>query len=142
MHEHAHRVPQATRAAPLPAASRTFPATARHIGEARRFLAAILDSSTAADDAIVCLSELASNATTHSNSRRPGGTFTVCAQVKAGCLRVEVHDEGGPGTIRSAARTQPTAAGYRSSPTSPAPGGEPATVTPAGGSGSRWNARD
>jgi serine/threonine-protein kinase RsbW len=96
MHEHAHRVPQATWTAPLPASSRTFPATARHIGEARRFLAAILDGCPAADDAVLCVSELASNATTHSNSRRPGGTFTVCARVRAGCLRVEVHDEGGP----------------------------------------------
>jgi serine/threonine-protein kinase RsbW len=96
MDEHPHPVPQAPRTTPLPASSRTFPATARHIGEARRFLSAILDGSRAADDAVLCLSELASNATTHSHSRRPGGTFTVCAQVRAGCLRVEVHDQGGP----------------------------------------------
>lgn len=95
MHEHGHATAEASTAAPLRAASRTFPATAQHISQARRFLSAVLDGSPAADDAVLCLSELATNATTHSNSRRPGGTFTVTAQVTAGCLRVEVHDEGG-----------------------------------------------
>lgn len=94
MYEHGHSTPPAARATPLPA--RTFSATAQQVGEARRFLAAILDGSPAADDAVLCLSELASNASAHSNSRRPGGTFTVSVQASAGCLRVEVHDEGGP----------------------------------------------
>jgi hypothetical protein len=41
--------------------SRDFPATPEQAGEARRFLAAILDGHRA-DDALLCLSELVTNA--------------------------------------------------------------------------------
>jgi len=44
--------------------------------------------------------ELASNAITHSNSRNPGGRFTVWVSVSHERLRVEVHDDGGPWTQR------------------------------------------
>jgi len=69
------------------------------IAEARRFLSAILDGCPAADDAVLCLSELATNATLHSNSGKPGGHFTVHAQIHDDRLRVEVQDEGGPWTL-------------------------------------------
>lgn len=85
-----------TTAAPPLAGSRAFPATSAQVREARRFLAAILDGRAAADDAVVCLSELAANATIHSRSRRPGGHFTVRTELRGDHLRVEVHDEGGP----------------------------------------------
>jgi anti-sigma regulatory factor (Ser/Thr protein kinase) len=79
-----------------PAWSRVFPATPAQAREARQFLADILAGSPAADDAIVCVSELAANATLHSLSREPGGQFTVRAQLRRGDrLRVEVHDQGG-----------------------------------------------
>jgi serine/threonine-protein kinase RsbW len=78
--------------------SRAFAATPANVGEARRFLAQILDGRPAADDAILCLSELATNATVHSHSRHPGGHFTVRAEIHAGRLRIEVHDQGGPWT--------------------------------------------
>jgi len=42
--------------------SRSFPADAAQAGEARRFLAAILDGSPAAGEAVLCLSELVTNA--------------------------------------------------------------------------------
>ena len=48
----------ATAAPPL-AWSRAFPATPEQVREARRFLAGILGGSPAADDAILCLSDLA-----------------------------------------------------------------------------------
>jgi anti-sigma regulatory factor (Ser/Thr protein kinase) len=77
--------------------TRTFPARADQIGEARRFLAHILDGLPGADDAILCVSELATNAVIHSNSQRPGGSFSVRAGIRhGGCLRVEVEDQGGP----------------------------------------------
>jgi serine/threonine-protein kinase RsbW len=83
----------------LPATwSRAFSATPAQIREARRFLAGILPASPAADDAILCLSELATNATLHSNSGKSGGHFTVRATMPGGRLRVEVQDEGGPWT--------------------------------------------
>jgi serine/threonine-protein kinase RsbW len=44
---------------------------------------------------ILCLSELAANAVLHSNSRRPGGTFTVRIQSCHGAsVRIEVDDDG------------------------------------------------
>lgn len=76
--------------------SRTFPATAIHARDARRFVAGVLENHQAADDALLCLSELVTNAIVHSRSREPGGTFTVCAQLGNDRLRVEVGDQGGP----------------------------------------------
>jgi serine/threonine-protein kinase RsbW len=81
---------------PLTAWSRTFPATPAHVRDARRLLATILDGHQRADDVLLCLSELATNAITHSRSRQPGGFFTVRAQLDGQRLRVEVCDQGGP----------------------------------------------
>ncbi len=83
-------------AAPLVTWSRSFPAAPEQIREARRFLAGILDGHQVADDALLCLSELATNAIMHSRSRQPGGCFTVRAQLHGQRLRVEVRDQGGP----------------------------------------------
>ena len=73
-----------------------FRADASQVGAARAFLAAILAGCPAADEAVLCLSELASNAVVHSRSREPGGVFTVRAQLTHQRLRVEVADQGGP----------------------------------------------
>lgn len=84
-------------AAPTPAiSSRTFPATPTHAREARLFLASILGDQHFAADALLCLSELATNAIVHSRSREAGGSFTVRAQLDSQHLRVEVCDQGGP----------------------------------------------
>jgi serine/threonine-protein kinase RsbW len=76
--------------------SRTFPATPNQVPRARRFLADILNGSLLTPDALLCLSELVTNAIEHSQSARPGGRFTVRASIRPGSLRVEVEDEGGP----------------------------------------------
>ena len=77
--------------------SRTFPGRPDQIRHARQCLAPILDSCPVADDAILCLSELATNSVIHSDSRKPGGTFTVRAEIRDGeYVRLEVHDGGGP----------------------------------------------
>jgi serine/threonine-protein kinase RsbW len=86
-----------TTAPPLVFWSHTFPADAAQIGEARRFLADILGDLPAAGDAVLCLSELATNATLHSRSR-DGGHFTVRAELRGQHLRVAVQDQGGPWT--------------------------------------------
>jgi serine/threonine-protein kinase RsbW len=78
--------------------TRTYPATAAHVSQARRSLARVLNGYLAAHDAALCLSELGTNATVHSHSRKPGGHFTVHAAIHVGVLRVEVRDEGGPWT--------------------------------------------
>ena len=77
--------------------SRTFPGRPDQIRHARQCLAPILDSCPVADDAILCLSELATNSVIHSDSRKPGGTFTVRAEIRDGeYVRLEVRDGGGP----------------------------------------------
>ena len=82
--------------APLIGWSRAFPATPAQIRKARQFLTGILDSHPAADDAILCLSELVTNATIHSHSRQPGGHFCVRVERHGSRVRVEVTDQGGP----------------------------------------------
>ena len=82
-------------AVPLIAWSHAFPGTPAQVGEARRFLSTILAGQEAAGDAVLCLSELVTNATLHSHSGRPGGQFTVRVEMNGNSLRIEVHDEGG-----------------------------------------------
>ncbi|MFI6818724.1 ATP-binding protein [Nonomuraea sp. NPDC050328] len=64
--------------------------------EARRFVSAFLGAWPTLDDAILIVSELATNAIRHSHSGRPGGRFVVTLEVVGSSLRVEVRDEGGP----------------------------------------------
>jgi serine/threonine-protein kinase RsbW len=48
-------------------------------------------------DAVIVGSELATNAITHSDSRKPGGQFIVLAEAYEGdYLWIEVEDQGGP----------------------------------------------
>jgi Histidine kinase-like ATPase domain len=90
-----HRSGYASR--PVRAWTREFAARPEQVGQARRFLAAALGDCPVAGDAVLCLSELAGNSVLHSASRRPGGTFTVRAEVRHGdYVRIEVRDEGGP----------------------------------------------
>jgi anti-sigma regulatory factor (Ser/Thr protein kinase) len=49
-----------------------------------------------AADAVLICSELSTNAVLHTNSARPGGQFTVRAEVHDGeYVRIEVQDQGG-----------------------------------------------
>ena len=80
---------------PTTVREQVFPAHPRQVGAARAFLAAVLGGCPAADDAILCISELASNAVLHSASRNPGGTFTVRASIFDDHVRIEVEDNGG-----------------------------------------------
>jgi serine/threonine-protein kinase RsbW len=74
-----------------------FPARPDQVREARRFLATVLNGYPAADDAILCLSELAANSVLHSDSRKASGTFTVRAEVhERDYVWIEVEDNGGP----------------------------------------------
>ncbi len=68
------------------------------VSAARRFVAELLGGSSApADDVVLVTSELVSNAVLHSATRRPGGKFTVRAEVRPRrYVRVEVEDEGDP----------------------------------------------
>ena len=91
--------PRATVGTVVPASagtwSQSFPATPDQVHEARQFLRRLLGDWPHGDDALACLSELASNSVLHSNSRRPGGYFAVHVSLWPGMLRVAVEDEGG-----------------------------------------------
>lgn len=84
-----------TTTAPLIGWSRAFPAAPKQISEARQFLARLLAGYPAADDTILCLSELTTNAIRHSRSREAGGTFRVRVERHGSHVRVEVTDQGG-----------------------------------------------
>src|SRR5262249_44408940 len=84
-------------AAAPPASGRVFPGAAVQVREARRFLAGVLDGCPAGDDALLCASELATNAVLYSRSGRPGRRLAVRAAVRPGRGRVEVEADGGRG---------------------------------------------
>jgi len=83
-------------AAAPPVTARVFAGDAGQVRAARRFLAGLLGGCPAAGDALLCVSELATNAVLRSRSGGPGGRFTVRATRQAGSVRVEVTDDGGP----------------------------------------------
>ena len=72
-----------------------LPARRDQVQVARAFISAILAACPAVGDAVLCVSELATNAVLHSASRNPGGTFTVRASIFDDHVRVEVEDNGG-----------------------------------------------
>lgn len=83
-------------AAAVAAASRVFAAQPLQVAQARRFVGGVLSGLGAADDVVLCVSELASNAVLHSSSREPGGQFAVRVwMTDAGAVRAEVEDRGG-----------------------------------------------
>ena len=88
----------AVRALALRADGVIYPGSVEHVSTVRADLRALLHDCPVADDVILCISELAANAALHSDSRLPGGTFTVRAAVNPGRhhIRVEVEDNGGP----------------------------------------------
>jgi serine/threonine-protein kinase RsbW len=82
--------------------SRTFPARADQVHQARAFLRPALANCPAADDVLLVCSELAANAVQHSASAQPGGQFTVRAEIRAGeSVWIAVEDNGGGWVART-----------------------------------------
>jgi anti-sigma regulatory factor (Ser/Thr protein kinase) len=71
----------------------TLPGTARSASTARHLAAAVLGDCPRADDLLLALAELASNAVMHSASGE-GGAFTVRVRTAARWARIEVADDG------------------------------------------------
>src|SRR6516225_3758836 len=76
--------PTASEALALRTIEVTYPGSAEHIRAVRADLRPLLADCPMADDVILCASELATNAALHSDSRLPGGTFTVRAAIRPG----------------------------------------------------------
>ncbi len=71
-----------------------FPGIPEQIAKARGQVREFLDGCPAADDAVLIISELATNAALHSLSRN--GVFTVRVKRYGTCVYLEVEDAGGP----------------------------------------------
>jgi serine/threonine-protein kinase RsbW len=92
----AHQAPALCVDRPVAARSE-FPGTGKYVGQVRHWLRAALGTCPTADDAVLLVSELATNALTHSASGR-SGAFTVTVSHRSAGVRVEVADQGGPWT--------------------------------------------
>lgn len=76
---------------------RSYPGAAEHIQRVRRDVAALLGNCPIADDVLLVVSELATNATVHSLSGSQGGLFSIRVTVCAGdYVWAEIEDQGGP----------------------------------------------
>ncbi|MDX3713776.1 ATP-binding protein [Streptomyces europaeiscabiei] len=74
---------------------RAFPGLPDQVAEARHFVAALLQERGVADDAVLVVSELATNAVRHTLSGSVGGWFLVVVAFRADGVRLEVVDQGG-----------------------------------------------
>jgi anti-sigma regulatory factor (Ser/Thr protein kinase) len=85
------------RAGPAPLfGAEVFPARPEQVQVARRFVGGLLAGTPVADDAMLCVSELAGNCVSHSVSGYPGGVFTVRVEMYDGdYVWLEVADQGG-----------------------------------------------
>jgi serine/threonine-protein kinase RsbW len=81
----------------------SFPGLPESVRDARRQLSGVVAGIPLADDVLLCLSEIATNAVLYTRSGRPGGEFTVTVDVLAGVLlALAVADQGGPWAGREA----------------------------------------
>jgi hypothetical protein len=84
-------------AGPPRSGEQVFPARPEQVRVARRFVAGLLAGTPVADDAMLCVSELAGNCVSHSVSGYPGGVFSVRIELYDGdYVWLEVTDQGGP----------------------------------------------
>lgn len=72
---------------------RVFPGRPEQVAHARRFVAQTLNGCPAIDEAILCVSELATNALVHSASGNNGGFEVVVCRGHASVL-IAVYDDG------------------------------------------------
>jgi serine/threonine-protein kinase RsbW len=85
-----------------------YPGRLDQAAQVREFLTGLLRGCPASADVILLTDELVSNALLHSESRRPGGGFSVRADIRHGeSVRVEVADAGGQWTRRSRDSSRP-----------------------------------
>jgi len=82
----------------------TYPGRPEQISTVRADLRTLLDGCPMADDVLVCVSELATNAVLHTDSGLAGGMFTVRGKSSPGnYFWIEVEDDGGSWATAAAA---------------------------------------
>jgi hypothetical protein len=75
--------------------SKTCPGTPEWVRETRLCLARFLDGCPVAEEAVLLAHELCANAVAYSESGRPGGQFSIHAELFEGSyVWVEVQDQG------------------------------------------------
>ncbi|CQR63521.1 ATP-binding protein [Streptomyces leeuwenhoekii] len=74
---------------------RAFPGLAEEVTHARHFVASLVTGRGPVDDAVLVVSELATNAVRHSRSGAAGGWFLVVVGFGDDRVRIEVVDQGG-----------------------------------------------
>jgi anti-sigma regulatory factor (Ser/Thr protein kinase) len=83
----------ATRTAAPPEARRVFPGRDDQVAQARRFVRWALEGCPVIDEAILCMSELATNALLHTASGN-GGAFEIAVRRDEWSVRVAITDDG------------------------------------------------
>jgi len=71
-----------------------FPGLAEEVAHARHFVASLTAERSCVDDAVLIVSELATNAVRHSQSGVTGGWFLVVVSFGDDFVRIEVVDQG------------------------------------------------
>lgn len=91
--------------------SQTFDGTPASVRTARCWARELLQGAglvgQSADDAVTCISELATNAVMHSHSGWPGGAYQIALTLKHESLCIEVTDQGGDDSPHIPPRLEP-----------------------------------
>jgi serine/threonine-protein kinase RsbW len=74
---------------------RAFPGLSQEVAHARHFVSALLSERGPVEDAVLIVSELATNAVRHSLSGAADGWFLVIVRFRDDLVRIEVIDQGG-----------------------------------------------
>lgn len=119
-----------------PWAKRRFPGRPDQVTCAREFVRQVLGSAPVAEDAVLLVSELSTNAVLHTASG-DGGYFEVAVHISTARARIEVRDQGtGRRPTAEPTDTLAEAGGASASWSSSRPGGATPETTPEGQSSS------
>ncbi|HEU5159285.1 MAG TPA: ATP-binding protein [Streptosporangiaceae bacterium] len=102
---------------PIMCRRRVFPGTSEQVRAARDFIRSLLADHSCADDILLVVSELVSNATRHSRSGLPGGLVVIEVRRWRRWLAVAVIDQGGPSEPVMRPPADPLSEGGRGLPT-------------------------
>jgi anti-sigma regulatory factor (Ser/Thr protein kinase) len=76
------------------AVAQEFPGRRDEVHRVREYIAGLVGHLPRADEIVLCVSELATNAILHSASGQLGGTFTVTMTITGSVVTIAVKDQG------------------------------------------------